>query len=101
MTYRGGCNLGLVKNSCGKKQKRHVQQDGGLRLQACKGLGMTSKQAMRKPLFLHPVRVEDVEDELHLARGQWEVRQRKGGGGMLASLAAEALLAHGRSGQSR
>ena len=54
----------------------------------------TSMQAGH-PLFLYLVRVEDVEDELHLVRA-------KGGGSMgsmSVSLAAEAFLTHVRSGQ--
>ena len=55
----------------------------------------TNKHASWAPLFLYLVRVEDVEDELHL------VRVEGGGsmGSMSVSLAAEAFLTHVRSGQ--
>ena len=65
-----------------------------LGLQACRNVGKKSKQAMQTLLFLYLIRVEHVGDELHLVRGQREVR----GGGVSVSLAAEAVWYMGKLG---
>ena len=65
-----------------------MQRHCVLGLQACRNVGKKSKQATQTLLFLY------VGDELHLVRGQREVR----GGGVSVSLAAEAVWYMGKLG---